>query len=144
MEHNEVCELVELPEGCKRDECKWIFKIKRDSKGNIELYKAKLIAKGFTQKGGIDYKKTFSLVSKNDSFRIIMALVAHYDFELYQIDVKTIDVKTTILNGNLEEEIYMDQLEGFFQLKEGNTWCVSLRNQYMDVNKLPKNGIWNQ
>ena len=68
----------------------------------------RLVAKGYTQKEGIDYKETFSLVSKKDSLRIVMALVAHFDLELYQIDVKT-----TFLNCALHEEVYMDQLEGF-------------------------------
>ncbi|RDX89502.1 hypothetical protein CR513_28763, partial [Mucuna pruriens] len=75
---------------------------KRDSYGNLEHYKVRLIAKGFTQKDDIDYKETFSLVS-----RIIMAL-AHYDLELHQMDVKT-----TFLNGNLKENVYMDQPMGF-------------------------------
>ena len=74
MAHNDVWDLIELPEGCKRVGCKWVFKTKSDSHGNIELYKARLVAKGFTQKDGIDYKETFSPVSKKDSFRIIMAL----------------------------------------------------------------------
>ena len=108
MDQNQVWDLVELPKGCKRVGCKWVFKTKRDSIGNIERYKARLVAKGFTQKNGIDYKETFSPVSKKDSLRIIMALVAHYDLELHQMDVKT-----AFLNGNLEEEIYMDQSEGF-------------------------------
>ena len=108
MDQNQVWDLVELPKGCKRVGCKWVFKTKRDSIGNIERYKARLVAKGFTKKDGIDYKETFSPVSKKDSLRIIMALVAHYDLELHQMDVKT-----AFLNGNLEEEIYMDQPEGF-------------------------------
>ena len=108
MVQNEVWDLVELPEGYKKVGCKWVFKTKRDSKGNIERYKARLVAKGFTQKGGIDYRETFSPVSKKDSLRIIMALVAHYDLELHQMDVKT-----SFLNGNLEEDVYMDQPEGF-------------------------------
>ena len=89
MVQNEVWDLVELPEGYKKVGCKWVFKTKRDSKGNIERYKARLVAKGFTHKGGIDYRETFSPVSKKDSLRIIMALVAHYDLELHQMDVKT-------------------------------------------------------
>jgi len=67
---------------------KWVFKIKWDSKGNVERYKTRLVAKGFTQTEGIEYKKTFSSVSMKGSFRIIMALVAHFDLELYQIDIK--------------------------------------------------------
>ena len=84
------------------------FKTKRDSKGNIVRYKARLVAKGFIQKEGIDYKKTFSPISSKDSFRIIMALVAHYDLELHQMDVKTM-----FLNGNIDETIYMVQPENF-------------------------------
>ena len=77
----------------------WVFKTKKDSLGNIERHKARLVAKGFTQREGIDYTKTFSPISKKDSLRIIMALVAHFDFDLHQMDVKT-----AILNGNLGEE----------------------------------------
>ena len=73
------------------------------------------MAKGFTQKEGIDYKDTFSPVSKKDSLRIIMALVAHFDLELHQMDVKT-----AFLNGNLDEDIYMEQPKGS-QRKEMNT-----------------------
>jgi hypothetical protein len=76
---NDVWDLVELPSGCKPIGCKWIFKTKHDSKGQVERYKPRLVAKGFKQREGIDYKDTFSLVSTNDFFRIIMALVAHFD-----------------------------------------------------------------
>nr|XP_009803862.1 PREDICTED: uncharacterized protein LOC104249184 [Nicotiana sylvestris] len=88
MEYNKVWDLVELPKSSKRIGYRWVFKTKHDSNGNIERYKARLVAKGYTQKGGIDYKETFSLVSEKDSLRIIMALVAHYDLELHQMDVK--------------------------------------------------------
>ena len=66
------------------------------------------MAKGFTQREGIDYNKTFSPISCKDSFRIIMALGAHYNLELHQMDVKT-----TFLNGDLEENVYMAQPKGF-------------------------------
>jgi hypothetical protein len=66
------------------------------------------VAKGFTQREGIDYTETFSPVSSKDSFRIIMTLVAHYDLKLHQMDVKT-----AFLNGNLQENVYMTQPEGF-------------------------------
>ena len=70
-------------EGTKLIGRKWIFKTKRDSKGYVERYKARLVAKGFTQKEDIDYKETLSSVSLKDSFRNVMALVAHFDLELY-------------------------------------------------------------
>uniref|UniRef100_A0A2N9JA23 Retrovirus-related Pol polyprotein from transposon TNT 1-94 n=1 Tax=Fagus sylvatica TaxID=28930 RepID=A0A2N9JA23_FAGSY len=108
MKSNGVWDLVELPNGVKAIGCKWVFKTKKDSLGNIERYKARLVAKGFTQKEGIDYTETFSPVSKKDSLRIILALVAHFDLELQQMDVKT-----AFLNGDLEEEVYMKQPEGF-------------------------------
>ncbi|KAA0061857.1 copia-like pol polyprotein [Cucumis melo var. makuwa] len=108
MNDNEVWDLVELPKESKRVGCKWVFETKRDSNGNIERYKARLVAKGYTQKDGIDYKETFSPVSKKDSLRIIMALIAHYDLKIHQMDVKI-----AFLNGNLDEEVFMDQPEGF-------------------------------
>ncbi|RDX93178.1 hypothetical protein CR513_24598, partial [Mucuna pruriens] len=100
MQNNGVWDLVELLEGVKPIDCKWIFKTKKDFKGNIERYKARLDAKGFTQKEGIDYKETF--------FRTVMALVAHFDLELHQMDVKT-----AFLNGDIDETIYMMQPENF-------------------------------
>ena len=103
MHDNDVWDLVQLLEGLKPIGCKWIFKIKRDSKGNTGRYKARLVAKGFTQREGIDCNETFSPISSKDSFRIIMALVAHFDLELHQIDVKS-----AFLNGEIDETIYMD------------------------------------
>ncbi|KAH9782842.1 hypothetical protein KPL71_009093 [Citrus sinensis] len=108
MQDNKVWELISLPSGAKPIGCKWIFKTKKDSNGNVERYKARLVAKGFTQKEGIDYKEIFSPVSTKDSFRTIMALVAHFDLELHQMDVKT-----AFLNGDIEETIYMVQPENF-------------------------------
>ena len=83
MKNNDGWDLVELSKGAKLIGCKWICKTKRDSKGNVERYKARLIAKGFTQKEGINFKETFSPVSMKDFFRIIMRLVAHFDLELH-------------------------------------------------------------
>lgn len=70
--------------------------------GNIEQYKVRLVAKGFTKKEGICYQETFSPILKKDSFRIIMALVAHFDLELHQMDVKP-----AFFNRDPEEKVYM-------------------------------------
>ena len=88
MASNGAWNLVELSDGAKVIGCKWVFKTKKHSLGNIEIYKARPVAKGFTQKDGIDYKETFSPISKKDSLRIIMTLVAHFDLEFQQMDVK--------------------------------------------------------
>ena len=82
MQDNQVWDLVQLPEGKRPIGCKWIFKTKRDSMGNVERYKARLVAKVFTQKEGIDFTETFSPVSSKDSFRTIIAPVTHFDLEL--------------------------------------------------------------
>ncbi|RVW75477.1 Retrovirus-related Pol polyprotein from transposon TNT 1-94 [Vitis vinifera] len=98
---------------------------KRDSKGNIVRYKSRLVAKGFTQKKGIDYKETFSPVSSKDSFRIIMALVAHYYLEPHQMDVKT-----AFLNGNINETIYMVQPKNFESNDSKQLVCRLKRSIY--------------
>jgi hypothetical protein len=108
MSSNDVSDLVEIHDGAKKVGCKWVYKTKYDSKRKIERFQASLIAKGFTQREGIDYTETFSLVSKKDSFWIIMTLVPHYDLELHQMNVKMV-----FLNGDLQENVYMAQPEGF-------------------------------
>ena len=125
MVQNEVWDLVELPEGHQKVGCKCVFKTKRDSRGNLECYKARLVSKGFTQKDGVNYKETFSPVSKKDSFRIIMALVAHYDLEVHQMDVKT-----DFLHGNLNVEVYMDQPMGFMKKGKEHMVCKLKRSIY--------------
>jgi hypothetical protein len=108
MSTNDVWDLEEIPKGAKTVGCKWVYKTKCDSKGNIEIYKARLVAKGFMQREGIDYNEIFSPISCKDSFRIIMALVAHYNLELHQMEVKT-----ALLNGDLYENVYMAQPKDF-------------------------------
>jgi hypothetical protein len=108
MSINKVWDLEEIPKGVKTVGWKWVYKMKCDSKGNIERFKARLVAKGFMQREHIDYTETFSPVSCKDSLRIIMALVAHYGLELHQMDVKMV-----FLNRDLLENVYMAQPKGF-------------------------------
>jgi hypothetical protein len=125
MSTNRVWDLEEIPKGAKTVGCKWVYKIKYDFKGNIEKYKGRLVAKGYTQREGIDYNETFSLVSCKDSFRIIMALVARYDLELHQMDVKT-----TFLNGDLYEDVYMTQPKGFVVKGKEHLGCRLRKSIY--------------
>jgi hypothetical protein len=108
MSVNKVWDLEEILKGAKTVGCKWVYKIKCDSNGNIERFKARLVAKGLMQREGIDYTETFSPVLCKNSLRIIMALVAYYDLELYQMDIKMV-----FLNGDLLKNVYMAQPKGF-------------------------------
>jgi hypothetical protein len=120
MSVNKVWDLEEISKGVKTVGCKWVYKMKCDSNGNIERFKARLVAKGFTQKEGIDYTEIFSPISCMDSLRIIMALVAHYDLELHQMDVKT-----AFLDGDLLENVYMAKPKGFAVKGKEHMGCQS-------------------
>ncbi|KAL6350396.1 hypothetical protein AAG906_004347 [Vitis piasezkii] len=110
---------------CKPVGCKWVFKTKRDSSGQIERYKARLVIKGYCQIKGIDFKETFSPVSTNDSFRVIMAIVAHFDLELHQMDDKT-----AFLNGDLDEDVYMEQPPSFAEVGKEDLVCKLNKSIY--------------
>ncbi|GKD19566.1 retrotransposon protein, putative, ty1-copia subclass [Tanacetum coccineum] len=108
MIDNMVWVLVDLPPGCKTVGSKWIFKKKTDMDGIVHTYKARLVAKGYTQLYGVDYKETFSPFAEIRAIRILISIAAYYDYEIWQMDVKT-----AFLNGYLDEDIYMVQPEGF-------------------------------
>ena len=105
---NQVWDLVDLPLRRKTIGNKWVLKVKRKVDGFIERYKVCLVTKGYTQQEGVDYEETFSSIVRFVSIHLILAIVANLEFELYQMDVKT-----SFLNGKLDEEIYMDQPQGF-------------------------------
>ncbi|GJW16024.1 retrotransposon protein, putative, ty1-copia subclass [Tanacetum coccineum] len=89
LKDNQVWSLVDLPPNCKTVRSKWLFKKNSDMDGNIHTYKARLVAKGFTQTYRVDYEETFSLVADIKDIRILIAIAAYFDYEIWQIDVKT-------------------------------------------------------
>ena len=114
MYENQVWTLVDPPKEIKPIGHKWVFKKKTDMEGNVITYKARLVAKGYCQRQEIYNDKTFSPVAMLNSIRILLAIATHYNYEIWKMDVKI-----TFLNGNLTEDVYMTQPEGFTS-KDGN------------------------
>ena len=114
---NDVWEVVPKPEGKSVVSSKWIYKIKHTVNGSIEKYKAIFVACGLCQKKGIDYEDKFSPVARYTSIRTIMALAAKTKWKLHQMDVKT-----TFLNGVIEEEVYIEQPQVFEVEVEGHMY----------------------
>ncbi|GKC06701.1 retrovirus-related pol polyprotein from transposon TNT 1-94 [Tanacetum coccineum] len=104
----EVWELVPCPDKVLLIKLKWIYKVKTDKFGRVLKNKARLVAQGFRQEEGIDFEESFAPISRIEAIRIFIANSAHKNMTIYQMDVKT-----DFLNGELKEEVYVSQLEGF-------------------------------
>jgi hypothetical protein len=111
---------------------KWIFKIKHAADGSIEKYKERFVARGFSQKKDIDYEETFALVARYTSIRTIIALAAKMKWKLHQMDVKT-----TFLNGVIEEEVYIEQSQGF-EVEDTKTHVCKLKKAPYGLKKAPR------
>jgi hypothetical protein len=133
---SDTWELVKLPEGRNSIGSKWVFKVKHKGDGTIERFKARLVAQGYTQQYGIDYEETFAPVARLASIRTLLAYAVSNDFLIHQMDVVT-----AFLNGNLEEEIYMDQPEGFKVPGKENLVC-RLKKSLYGLKQSPR--CWNK
>ena len=121
---NQTWELAELPPGKKALHNKWVYRIKEEHDGN-KRYKARLVVKGFQQKEGVDYNEIFSPVVKLTTIRLVLKIVAAENLHLEQLDIKT-----AFLHGDLEEELYMRQPEGFIKEDRKNLVCRLKKSLY--------------
>ena len=122
---NKTWKLVELPPGCKTIGCKWVLWKKLKPDGTIDKFKARLVAKRFKQETDLDFFDTFSPVTRITSITLLIAIAAIHDLKIHQMDVKT-----AFLNGDLEEEIYMDQPKGFVEAGQESKVCKLTRSLY--------------
>lgn len=108
IEKIEMWQLVDLLKGKEVIGVKWVYKIKLNFKGTIQKHKARVVTKRYLQKFGVNYNEAIALVAHLDTIRALIALATQKKWRIYQLDVKS-----TILNGFLEEEIYVEQSQGF-------------------------------
>lgn len=117
IEKNGMWKLTSLPPGHKVIGLKWVFKLKKDANGNVVKYKARVVAKGYVQEHGIDFEEVFAPVTRLETVRMLLALATKNKWEVHHLDVNT-----AFLNGEINEEVYVSQPEGY--VKEGQEYMV--------------------
>jgi hypothetical protein len=105
---NDVWDIVSRPEGKSVVSSRWLYKIKHVADGSIEKFKVRFVARGFSQKEGVDYEETFSPVTRYASIQVVISIASVMRWRIHQMDVKT-----TFLNGIIEEEVYIEKPQGF-------------------------------
>ncbi|KAL0303376.1 UNVERIFIED_CONTAM: hypothetical protein Sradi_6205700 [Sesamum radiatum] len=125
MSSNKLWTLVNPPKSFKPIGCKWIYKQKLGAEGEVTTFNIRLRAKGYTKRPSVEFEETYSSVVMAKSIRIFLAISAYYDYEKWQMDVKT-----TFLNIFTEEEIYMDPPVGFISTREEQKVCCLHRSIY--------------
>jgi hypothetical protein len=111
---------------------KWIFKIKHVADGIIEKFKARFVARGFSQREGVDYKETFSPVVRYASIRVVISIASSHGWRIHQMDVKT-----TFLNAIIEEEVYIEKPQGF-EVHERESHVCRLKKALYGLKQAPK------
>jgi hypothetical protein len=105
---NDVWDIVSRPEGKSVVSSRWLYKIKHVADGSIEKFKVRFVVRGFSQREGVDYEETFSPVTRYASIRVVISIASVMGWRIHQMDVKT-----TFLNGIIEEEVYIEKPQGF-------------------------------
>jgi hypothetical protein len=134
LEENSTWELHNLPEGRKAISNRWVYRKKRNVVGEVTRFKARLVVRGFSQREGIDYTETFSPVARFDTIRAVLSIAADEKLELSQFDVKT-----AFLHGFIDEEIYMEQPEGY---NDGSQRVCKLLRSLYGLKQSPR--CWNK
>ena len=122
---NGTWNLVHLPTGKKAIGCRWVFAVKVNPDGSVARLKAWLMAKGYAQSYGVDYSDTFSTVAKMTFVRLFISLSATHNWDLHHLDIKN-----AFLQGNLQEEVYMEQPPGFVAQGEIGKVCRLRKSLY--------------
>ena len=118
IEKNKTWELVPKPKDKYVIGTKWVFKNKVNENGQVIRNKSKLVWKGYAQVEGVDFEETFAPMARLEAIRMFLAFSSYRKLKIYQIDAKS-----TFPNGNLEEEIYIEQPERFYLTDKGNYVC---------------------
>jgi len=129
---NKTLDLVPYPNEKNVISNKWIYKVKFNSIRDIEKYKARLVAKGFAQKYSMDYEETFAPMAKMSIVRIILALSTAQRWKFFQLNIKS-----AFLNGELDVEIFMNQLEGFI-MKGKESFVCKLKKSLYGLKQAPR------
>ena len=135
IEKNKTWELVSLPKGHEVIGVKWVYKTKRNAKGEVEKYKARLVAKGYKQRAGIDYDEVFAPVARMETIRLLVSLAAQNCWKIFQMDVKS-----AFLNGYLDEEVYVEQPMGYVNKNHGEK-VLKLKKALYGLKQAPR--AWN-
>jgi len=135
INRNKTWELAKLPVGHKPIGLKWVYKLKRNADGNVVKHKARLVAKGYVQQQGIDFEEVFAPVARLDTVRLLLSMAANWGWQVHHLDVKI-----AFLNGDLKEDVYVSQPEGY--VIKGKENCVlKLSKALYELKEAPR--AWN-
>ena len=132
IEKNQTWEIVPRPQNKNVIGTKWVFKNKVNENGQVIKNKARLVCKGYAQVEGVDFEETFAPVARLEAIMMLLAFASYKKLKVYRMDVKS-----TFLNGNLEEEIYIEKPEGF-QLTDKGYYVCKLKKALYGLKEAPR------